>query len=115
MKPINETPISSDAAYERETVINFCDAEKKASYYTRNRSRMQELRNLAVEYPDDVKLTVDMEDCVEAELPKKWVKLRAPVKMSEERRAIMVESGKRLAAIAKAKLEERKATSTQED
>ena len=36
MKPINETPISSDAAYERETVINFCDAEKKASYYTRN-------------------------------------------------------------------------------
>lgn len=34
MKPINETPISSDAAYERETVINFCDAEKKASYYT---------------------------------------------------------------------------------
>lgn len=54
MKPINETPISSDAAYERETVINFCDAEKKASYYTRNRSRMQELRNLAAEYPDDV-------------------------------------------------------------
>ena len=113
MKPINETPISSDAAYERETVINFCDAEKKASYYTRNRSRMQELRNLAAEYPDDVKLTVDMEDCVEAELPKKWVKLRAPVKMSEERRAIMVE--KRLAAIAKAKLEERKAAATQED
>lgn len=29
MKPINETPVSSDAAYERETVINFCDAEKK--------------------------------------------------------------------------------------
>ena len=114
MKPINETPISSDAAYERETVINFCDAEKKASYYTRNRSRMQELRNLAAEYPDDVKLTVDMEDCVEAELPKKWVKLRAPVKMSEER-AIMVENGKRLAAIAKAKLEERKAAATQED
>ena len=105
MKPINETPISSDAAYERETVINFCDAEKKASYYTRNRSRMQELRNLAAEYPDDVKLTIDMEDCVEAELPKKWVK----------RRAIMVENGKRLAAIAKAKLEERKAAATQED
>lgn len=75
---------------------------------------MQELRNLAAEYPDEVKLTIDMEDCVEAELPKKWVKLRAPVKMSEERRAIMVENGKRLAAIAKAKLEEKKAAAQDE-
>ena len=111
MKPINQTPVSSDAAYERETLINFCDAEKKASYYTRNNRRMQELRGLAQKYPEDVVLTVDKDDCVEAELPKKWVKIRPPVQFSEERRAAMVESGKRLAAIAKEKAAKKSADS----
>lgn len=44
MRPINQTPQSADGAYERETIINFCDAEKTCSYYTRNYSRMNELR-----------------------------------------------------------------------
>ena len=103
MRPINQTSRSADGAYERETLINFCDAEKTCSYYTRNYSRMNELRKLAAEYPDDVKLTIDREDCVEAELPKKWVKLRPPMIISEERRAILVESGRRLAALSKEK------------
>jgi hypothetical protein len=30
MRPINQTPQSADGAYERETIINFCDAEKPA-------------------------------------------------------------------------------------
>lgn len=71
MRPINQTPQSADGAYERETIINFCDAEKTCSYYTRNYSRMNELRKLATEHPDEVKLTIDKEDCVEAEFPKK--------------------------------------------
>lgn len=33
MRPINQTPQSADGAYERETIINFCDAEKTCSYY----------------------------------------------------------------------------------
>lgn len=64
MLPINQTPQSADGAYERETIINFCDAEKTCSYYTRNYSRMNELRKLATEHPDEVKLTIDKEDCV---------------------------------------------------
>ena len=50
-----------------------------------------------------VKLTIDKEDCVEAEFPKKWVKIRPPMFISEERRAILVESGKKLAALSKEK------------
>lgn len=69
MRPINQTPQSADGAYERETIINFCDAEKTCSYYTRNYSRMNELRKLATEHPDEVKLTIDKEDCVEAKFP----------------------------------------------
>lgn len=103
MRPINQTPQSADGAYERETIINFCDAEKTCSYYTRNYSRMNELRKLATEHPDEVKLTIDKEDCVEAEFPKKWVKIRPPMFISEERRAILVESGKKLAALSKEK------------
>lgn len=49
------------------------------------------------------KLTIDKEDCVEAEFPKKWVKIRPPMFISEERRAILVESGKKLAALSKEK------------
>lgn len=78
MRPINQTPQSADGAYERETIINFCDAEKTCSYYTRNYSRMNELRKLATEHPDEVKLTIDKEDCVEAEFPKKWVEFVLP-------------------------------------
>ena len=100
---INQTPQSADGAYERETIINFCDAEKTCSYYTRNYSRVNELRKLAAEHPDEVKLTIDKEDCVEAEFPKKWVKIRPPMFISEERRAILVESGKKLAALSKEK------------
>lgn len=103
MRPISQTPQSADGAYERETIINFCDAEKTCSYYTRNYSRMNELRKLATEHPDEVKLTIDKEDCVEAEFPKKWVKIRPPMFISEERRAILVESGKKLAALSKEK------------
>lgn len=103
MQPINQTPRSADGAYERETIINFCDTEKICSYYTRNYSWMNELRKLATEHPDEVKMTIDREDCVEAELPKKWVKLRPPMIISDERRAILVESGKRLAALSKEK------------
>ena len=44
MRPINQTPQSADGAYERETIINFCDAEKTCSYYTRNYSRMNDLQ-----------------------------------------------------------------------
>lgn len=64
---------------------------------------MNELRKLATEHPDEVKLTIYKEDCVEAEFPKKWVKIRPPMFISEERRAILVESGKKLAALSKEK------------
>ncbi len=64
---------------------------------------MNELRKLATVHPDEVKLTIDKEDCVEAEFPKKWVKIRPPMFISEERRAILVESGKKLAALSKEK------------
>lgn len=41
---------ASDGPWERETIITFNDAEKKASYYTCNKARMEQLKELAKEY-----------------------------------------------------------------
>lgn len=88
------------AAYEKETVINFNNAEQNASCYTLNTHKRQMLLNLAEEYPDDVKIISKRNDMVEVTFPKKWVKIRPPRKLTEEQRVNAVERGRALAALA---------------
>ena len=88
------------AAYEKETVINFNNAEQNASCYTLNTHKRQMLLNLAEEYPDDVKIISKSDDMVEVTFPKKWVKIRPPRKLTEEQRVNAVERGRALAALA---------------
>lgn len=88
------------AAYEKETVINFNNAEQNASCYTLNTRKRQMLLNLAEEYPDDVKIISKRDDMVEVTFPKKWVKIRPPRKLTEEQRVNAVERGRALAALA---------------
>lgn len=88
------------AAYEKETVINFNNAEQNASCYTLNTHKRQMLLNLAEEYPDDVKIISKRDDMVEVTFPKKWVKIRPPRKLTKEQRVNAVERGRALAALA---------------
>lgn len=88
------------AAYEKETVINFNNAEQNASCYTLNTHKRQMLLNLAEEYPDDVKIISKRDDMVGVTFPKKWVKIRPPRKLTEEQRVNAVERGRALAALA---------------
>lgn len=88
------------AAYEKETIINFNNAEQNASCYTLNTHKRQMLLNLAEEYPDDVKIISKRDDMVEVTFPKKWVKIRPPRKLTEEQRVNAVERGRALAALA---------------
>lgn len=88
------------AAYEKETVINFNNAEQNASCYTLNTHKRQMLLNLAEEYPGDVKIISKRDDMVEVTFPKKWVKIRPPRKLTEEQRVNAVERGRALAALA---------------
>lgn len=88
------------AAYEKETVINFNNAEQNASCYTLNTHKRQMLLNLAEEYPDDVKIISKRDDMVEVTFPKKWVKIHPPRKLTEEQRVNAVERGRALAALA---------------
>lgn len=87
-------------AYEKETIINFNNAEQNASCYTLNIHQRQMLLNLAEEYPDDVKIISKRDDMVEVTFPKKWVKIRPPRKLTEEQRVNAVERGRALAALA---------------
>lgn len=87
-------------AYEKETIINFNNAEQNASCYTLNIYKRQMLLNLAEEYPDDVKIISKRDDMVEVTFPKKWVKIRPPRKLTEEQRVNAVERGRALAALA---------------
>ena len=100
------------AAYEKETVINFNNAEQNASCYTLNTHKRQMLLNLAEEYPDDVKIISKRDDMVEVTFPKKWVKIRPPRKLTEEQRVNAVERGRALAALA---VEKRAAKSNEID
>ena len=88
---------ASDGPWERETILTFNDAEKRASYYTCNKARMAQLKELAKEYPDAVKITRDEDWSVEADLPKKWVKVKPPRKLTEEQYAELVRRGRELA------------------
>lgn len=88
------------AAYEKETIINFNNAEQNASCYTLNTHKRQMLLNLAEEYLDDVKIISKRDDMVEVTFPKKWVKIRPPRKLTEEQRVNAVERGRALAALA---------------
>ena len=65
-----------------------------------NYGKRQMLLRLAEEYPDDVKIVSQRDDMVEAILPKYWIKVRPPRKMTEEERQKLVERGKALAARA---------------
>lgn len=100
------------AAYEKETVINFNNAEQNASCYTLNTHKRQMLLNLAEEYPDDVKIISKRDDMVEVTFPKKWVKIRPPRKLTEKQRVNAVERGRALAALA---AEKRAAKSNEND
>lgn len=49
------------------------------------------------QYPDAVKITRDEGWCMEADMPKKWVKIKPPRKLTEEQYAELVRRGKELA------------------
>ena len=88
----------ADNRDEEQPTITPEDFVPNIAAVKRNDGRPSRLTGFPEDFPaghDVEKLTTDKEDCVEAEFPKKWVKIRPPMIISEERRAIMVESGKK--------------------
>ena len=81
---------------ERETIVNFNDAEDTAVIYTFNNDLKKRLAAFAKKYPDLCKLTVDDADfgSVTYEIQKSRVSIRLVAPYSEERRKAASERAK---------------------
>jgi len=73
---------------EKETVIRFDEAGLMAVVYTNNSTWKNKLAKLASERPAEVCfMEEDGWGGVTYEVPKKWLRLQAPIVLSEEQRA----------------------------
>lgn len=89
--------------YETETNINYNDEEKIATVYTENKALIRKMDRLLLEYADQIQLTIENEDGKGYSIPKKWVKIRPPKKMSEENRQKAAERARAMQAKKKLK------------
>lgn len=80
--------------YEMETVITYNDEEETADIFTVNNAMNKNLEKLFLEYPDQVSKISNNRFYI----PKKWVKIRPPKKVSEETRNKMSERAKLMLA-----------------
>ena len=81
---------------ERETTVNYTDADTLATVMSYNAAMAARLKRLLAEHPDEVTLVWESEGGVEVRLPKKWIKVQPPPTISDERREAMRESMQRL-------------------
>ena len=75
---------------EKETVINFNEAERTASVYTHNEALKRQLLELCRTYPEQVRQTAaNRWGGLTFELPKKWLKVSPPRILSPAQRAVL--------------------------
>ena len=82
---------------ERETIVNFNEAENTAVIYTYNNDLKKRLATFASKHPDICKLTVDDKDfgSVTYEIQKSRVSIRLVAPYSEKRRKAASEYAKK--------------------
>lgn len=74
--------------YEKETIINFNEAEATANIYTHNGGLIRKLDALADQRPEDAKRGRSFPDGGrEFTIPKHWVKVNASRILTEEQKA----------------------------
>lgn len=78
---------------EQETIINISPNQVSvtASVYSSLQSHINKLWKLHEQYPDDVKIIRDDKYGTEFEVPRKWIKVKPPRKVSEEQRLAAAE------------------------
>lgn len=75
---------------EKETVINFNEAERTASVYTHNEALKRQLLELCQSHPEQVRQSAaNVWGGLTFELPKKWLKVSPPRVLSPAQRAVL--------------------------
>lgn len=76
--------------YEKETIINFSEADKTASVYTHNEALKAQLLGLCGTHPEQARQTGgNGYGGMTFEIPKKWLKIKPPRVLSEKQRAVL--------------------------
>lgn len=70
-----------------ETIINFNAEEKTANCFTLDKTMKRRWEKLIEERPEEVNVIQRSDDLLEIEVPKKWVKVKPPRKVSDEQKA----------------------------
>lgn len=70
-----------------ETIINFNAEEKTANCITLDKTVKRRWEKLIEERPEEVNVIQRSDDLLEIEVPKKWVKVKPPRKVSDEQKA----------------------------
>ena len=71
---------------EQETNVNYNAKDLEANVYTAYPRDINRFKKLVQENPNDVKLIREDENGITISVPKNWVKVRPPRKMSEEQK-----------------------------
>lgn len=75
---------------EKETIINFNEAERTASIYTHNAALKSQLLGLCRTHPEQVRhTTANAWGGLTFELPKKWLKVSPPRILTPAQRAVL--------------------------
>ena len=75
---------------EKETVINFNEAERTASIYTHNEALKRQLLELCQTHSEQARQTAaNRWGGLTVELPKKWLKVSPPRVLSPAQRAVL--------------------------
>ena len=72
--------------FERETIINFNEAEPLASIYTYNKTLIRKLRELSAQRSENVKLESVDNGAYTFTVPKSWIKVHASRLLTEEQK-----------------------------
>jgi hypothetical protein len=82
---------------EQETIINFNEDEQRAIVYTYNKPLRTKLNKLCKEYPDDFAVKrKDTTGSTTYEIPKQYISIRGPRKLTEKQKEEMRGRGKAL-------------------
>ena len=79
--------------YERETIITYNEADKTAQVYTCSRPLIRKLDELRAD-SGDISMVREDDYSKTYELPKKWVRVQRPPKLTDEQRKKMSERSK---------------------
>ena len=79
---------------ELETIVSFNETPELADIETPNATLKKKLAEYLKEYPEDMKFLGSSGEFDRYLIPKKWVKIKPPRKMTEEQRAAAVERAK---------------------